>query len=172
MENKKQEAKQKIEKKENVEVKFVDVSVPVLGEMKQKKFVKLDKVGFSPERGNIFVHLDDKHTLLFKNGFLKKYLKYDIEQVSEIEKSVMKAPTFEGKEPSVSKVRMKVLGESEDGKRTFVGPMGSVEYDARYKGLKINLDSQHMTIIDGPTLSKELGIRIVPQSLEKNSLSR
>lgn len=162
----------KIEKKENVEVKFVDVSVPVLGEMKQKKFVGLEKVGFSPEKGNIFVHLDEKHTLLFKNGFLKNFLKYDIQQVSEIEKSVMKTPTFEGKEPSVSKARMKVLGESEDGKRVFVGPMGSVEYDARYKGLKINLDSQHMTIIDGQTLSKELGIKIVPQSLDRGSLSR
>lgn len=172
MENKKQVKDQQVEKAEKSEVKFVDVSVPVIGEMKQKKFVGLEKIGFSPERGNIFVHLDEKHTLLFKNGFLKKFLKYDIQQVSEIEKSVMKTPTFDGKEPTMSNVRMKVLGESEDGKRTFVGPMGSVEYDARYKGLKINLDSQHMTIIDGQTLSRDLGIKIVPQSLDRGSISR
>ncbi|MBY0316358.1 MAG: hypothetical protein K2Q26_12600 [Bdellovibrionales bacterium] len=157
--------------KEKEEAKFVDVSIQILGELKGKKFVALKDIGFSNDRGNIFVHLDEKHTLLLKSGFMSKHLKLNVEQASEVEKSIMTTPTFEGNEPVDSKVRLKVLGER-DGK-VFVGPKGPINYDSRYKGLKINLDDQHVSVIDGPTLNRQLGIKITPQSLEKSySLAR
>ena len=71
-----------------------------------------------------------------------------------------------------STVRMKVLGER-DG-RTFVGPTGSVKYDSAYKGLMVNLDGGHQMIIDGKTLSRDLGLKLTPLSMEnsRNGMSR
>ena len=163
--------------KEKQEVKFADVPVQILGELKGKKYVALKDIGFSTDRGNIFVHLDDKHTLLLKGGFINKHLKLNIQQASEVEKSIMTAPTFEGNDPVDSKVRLKVLGEREgkslggqDG-RIFVGPKGTIKYDSRYKGLVVHLDDQCVSVIDGPTLNRRLGIKITPHSLEKQSYS-
>lgn len=161
------------------EVKFADVQVQTLGELKGKKYIALKDIGFSNDRGNIFVHLDEKNTLLLKGGFMNKYLKLNVQQASEVENSIMTAPMFEGKEPVDSKVRLKVLGEREgeglgknDGK-VFVAPTGSINYDSRYKGLVIHLDDQHVSVIDGPTLNRKLGIKITPQILDKSySLAR
>lgn len=163
--------------KEQPEAKFVDVPVQVLGELKGKKYVALKDIGFSNDRGNIFIHLDDKHTLLLKGGFINKHLKLNIQQASEVEKSIMTSPTFEGNEPVDSKVRLKVIGESEGLKgqegKIFVGPKGSIKYDSRYKGLVVHLDDQCVSVIDGPTLNRRLGIKITPHSLEKSySLAR
>ncbi len=155
--------------KEKQEVKFVDVPVQITGELKGKKYVALKDIGFSNDRGNIFIHLDDKHTLLLKGGFMDKHLKLNIQQASEVEKSIMSAPVFEGNDPVDSKVRLKVLGER-DGK-VFVGPKGAINYDSRYKGLVVNLDDQCVSVIDGPTLNRRLGIKVTPHSLEKQSYS-
>ena len=146
---------------------FVDVPVQVLGEVKQKKYVSLEEVKFNSEWGNLFTHLDDKHTLLIKKGFQEKHLKVGLKPASEIETSVRKSPKFKDKESIDSTVRMKVIGKRNG--RIFVGPTGSVKYDPVYKGLQIHLDDKHVSIIDGETLSRNLGLKLIPLALERNT---
>ena len=161
----KSKAKNIEDKETKKQIEFVNVPVQVLREMKQKKHVLFDKVRFSPEWGNLFIHMDEKHTLLLKRGFLKKYVKVSLNLTSKVEESVHRTQNFGEKNPIESTARMKVLGKREG--RIFVGPTGAVKYDPGYKGLQIHLDDKHVTIIDGRTLSRDVGLKIVPLSLDR-----
>ena len=49
-----------------------------------------------------------------------------------------------------------------------------MKYDPKYKGMVIHFDDKHMSIFDGETLARKMGVKIVPFGLErdKSGLSR
>ncbi|MGE3682704.1 MAG: hypothetical protein AB7G93_13345 [Bdellovibrionales bacterium] len=148
------------------EVKFIDVPVEVLGKYKGKNYVNLKGLSYNTELGHLSFHLDEKHTMLFKDHFQKQYLNIVVKEADKVEQAVKTAPQFDRGQSEQSKARMRVLGER-DG-RVFVGPSGSVKYDGTVKGLVVNLDDKHTMVVDSQTLSKELGIKISPLAMEKN----
>lgn len=150
---------------------FISVPVDVQGKMKGKNYISFKDISYNPELGNLSLHLDDKHTLLFKNAFQRDYMKVVLKTTDKVEQAVKTAPHFEKPLGEKSSARMRLMGER-DG-RMFLGATGSVKYDGSYRGLVINLDDKHMTIVDSEMLSKRLGITINPIAMEKNlSLSR
>lgn len=150
---------------------FVSVPVEVLGKVKGKNYVSLKGLSYNPELGNLSLHLDDKHTLIFKNAFQRDYMKVVLKTTDKVEQSVKKAPEFEKPLGETSTARLRLMGER-DG-RMFLGATGAVKYDGSYRGLVINLDDKHMTVVDSEMLSKNLGITVNPIAMEKNvGLSR
>lgn len=150
---------------------FISVPVEVLGKHKGKNYVALKGLAYNPEKGNLSLHLSDNHTLLFKSNFQKDYMKVVLKPAEKIELAAKSAPTFQNAVSEKSPARMRVLGEREG--RTFVAPTGSVKYDGTVRGLVVNLDDKHMTIVDSQMLSKELGLTVSPIAMEKNlGLSR
>ncbi len=150
---------------------FVSVPVDVVGKMKGKNYIDIKGLSYNPELGNLSLHLDDKHTILFKGSFQKDFMKVVLKSTDKVEQSVKKSPDFEKPLGEKSNARLRILGER-DG-RTFLGPTGAVKYDGSYRGLVVNLDDKHMTIVDSAMLSKELGLTVSPIAMEKNvGLSR
>lgn len=152
--------------KADQKVQFVDVPVEVLGKYKGKNYVDLKGLAFNGELGHLSMHLGDKHTMIFKSNFQRDYLKVVMKQVDKVEQSVKRAPEFDRSKSEQSTARMKFLGERNG--RTFVGPSGSVKFDGSLRGFVVNLDDKHTMILDGQTLSKELGLKAAPIALEKN----
>lgn len=147
--------------------KFVSVPVDVAGKIKGKNYVALAGISYNHELGNLSLHLSDKHTLIFKDSF-KKHMKVEFDRTDRVEQAARKAPSFDKPLGEKSQARMKLLGER-DG-RTFLGVSGSVKFDGSTKGLMINLDDKHMTIVDSEVLSKELGIAVRPVGREKEDV--
>lgn len=150
---------------------FIDVPVDVAGKYKGKNYVELKGLAYNPESGNLSLHLGDKHTLLFKSNFQKEFLNIVLKTAEKEERAAKSAPTFEKSTAGKSNARMKLMGEG-DG-RTFVGVTGQVKYNGSFRGLVVNLDDKHVTIVDSQVLSKELGITVNPIAMERNiGLSR
>lgn len=145
---------------------FTSVPVEVAGKFKGKNYVNLKSLSYNPELGNLSLHLDDKHTLIFKGAFQRDYMKVVLKSTDKIEQSVKQAPHFEKPLGETSTARLRLMGER-DG-RVFVGATGAVKYDGSYRGLVINLDDKHMTVVDSEMLSKHLGITVSPIAMEKN----
>jgi len=166
-ENTKQMEASQVEKKSQEKPQFVSVPVDVKGKFKGKNYVDLKGLSYNPELGNLSLHLSDKHTLIFKSNFQRDYMKVVLKQSKEVEHAPKKAPTFEKDISETSTARMKSMGER-DG-RTFVGATGSVKYDGSIRGLVVNLDDKHVTLVDSEFLSKELGLTVSPIAMEKNT---
>ncbi len=150
---------------------FVSVPVEVAGKYKGKNYVELKGLAYNPESGNLSLHLGDKHTLLIKRNFQKEFLKIVLKTAEKEELSAKSAPTFEKSTAAKSNARMRLMGEGDE--RTFVGVTGPVKYDGSFRGLVLNLDDKHVTIVDSKVLSKELGITMSPIAMERNiGLSR
>ena len=150
---------------------FVSVPVEVVGKVKGKNYVSLKGLSYNPELGNLSLHLDDNNTILFKNAFQRDYMKVVLKTTDKVEQAVKKAPEFEKPLGETSNARLRLMGER-DG-RKFLGATGAVKYDGSYRGLVVNLDDKHMTIVDSEMLSKHLGISMNPIAMEKNvGLSR
>lgn len=150
---------------------FISVPVDVVGKYKGKNYVELKGIGYSPESGNLSLHLNDKDTLLFKSGFQSKFMGIVVKSTEKEERSVKSAPVYDKSQMEKSNARLKLMGDG-DG-RSFYGVTGAVRYDGSFRGLVVNLDDKHVTIVDSKVLSKELGITISPIAMEKNiGLSR
>lgn len=147
---------------------FISVPVDVLSKVKGKNYIELKGLSYNHELGNLSLHLSDKHTLIFKSNFQRDYMKIAIKQTDKVELAPKKAPTFEKSIGEKSNARMKVMGEREG--RTFVGATGAVKYDGSVRGLVVNLDDKHFTVVDSEVLSKELGISVSPIGIEKKEI--
>ena len=145
--------------------KFIEVPVEVLGKHKGKNYIDPKGIAYNPENGNLSVHLGDNHTLIFKEAFQRNKMHILLSPAEKVERAAMKAPTFEKPSGEKSKARMLYMGER-DG-HTFVGVSGKVKYEGNVRGLVINLDDKHMTILDSEVLSKELGITVSPIVMER-----
>lgn len=156
------------EQKTQDKPQFMSVPVEVVGKLKGKNYVDLKGLSYNPELGHLSLHLSDKHTLIFKSNFQRDYMKVVLKPAEKIELAAKKAPTFEKPLGEKSMARMRVMGEREG--RTFVGATGSVKYDGSVRGLVVNLDDKHMTIVDSEALSKELGITVSPIAMEKKDI--
>jgi hypothetical protein len=144
---------------------FVEQKVDVSGTHKNKNYVDIKGLGYNAKDGNLSVHLNDNCTLLLKGNFLEKYVHVVLKDTGQIEQSVRSAPRFENAALEQSSVRLKKLGER-DG-HMFVGPTGSVKFSSALRGLEIQLDDKHTTVIDAQALSKQLGLKMSPIAQEK-----
>ena len=164
----KMERKLDQEKEVAMQPKFVDVPIEVLGKFKGKNYVDLKGMTYNPNQGHLSFKLDDNHTMVFRPTFLQKFLNVVVKEVDQVEQSVRRAPQFNGVEAEKSTARMRHMGEKNG--HIFVGPTGSAKYDGSVRGLVVNLDDKHTVIIDSETLSKELGIKVMPLAMEKQSV--
>ncbi|OYZ24108.1 MAG: hypothetical protein B7Y39_02600 [Bdellovibrio sp. 28-41-41] len=166
-ENTKQVETPQVNQKAQDKPQFISVPVEVKGKFKGKNYVELKGLSYNPELGNLSLHLNEDHTLIFKSNFQRDYMKIVLKQSKEVELAPKKAPAFEKSVAEQSTARMKSMGAREG--RTFVGATGSVKYDGSIRGLVVNLDDKHVTYLDSEVLSKELGITVSPIAMEKNT---
>lgn len=159
-----QEAQEQVKAKPQ----FIAVPVDVGGKYKNKNYVDLKGIAYNPKHGNLSLHLSDKHTLILKEHFLKNSIGVVLNQSKEIEHAAKTAPPMDKSLGEKSNARLRPMGEG-DG-RTFVGVTGSVKYDGSTRGLIINLDDKHVVALDSEVLSKELGITVVPLTIEERNI--
>lgn len=151
---------------EKPKVQFIDVPIDVVGQHRGKNYVDLKGLSYNSEHGHLSFHLSDKHTMIFKDNFLRDYLKVVVKEAERIEQAPKKAPQFERGPVEKSTARMRFLGER-DG-RVFMGPSGAVKYDGSVRGFVVNLDDKHSLVVDSEILSREVGVKVSPLAMEKN----